>query len=83
MIFWRIWKLGGLLAALVFLATSASGETWHLAETDNFIVYSSGDMESARDNAILLERFDKLLRLRYRIPLTPSPNRLTVYLLDG
>ncbi len=69
-------------AAALFVSVPASAETWYRADTDNFIVYSTGRQDDLRDWAVKLERFDALLRLRYRIPSTPSPNRLTVYLLD-
>lgn len=73
------------LFAIFFMVASTgplSAETWHRADTDNFIIFSTGKSDDLRDRAIKLERFDALMRMRYRIPATPSPNRLIVYLLD-
>ncbi|WP_128893071.1 hypothetical protein [Erythrobacter sp. HKB08] len=70
-----------LAAALTLVAMPASAQEWYRADTDNFIILSSGSEENIREWALKLERFDALMRLRYRIPSDPSPNRLTVYVL--
>ena len=70
------------VALLLGWAEASSAETWHRADTDNFIVYSTGSRGDLMERATDLERFDALMRLRYRIPSTPSPNRPIVYLVD-
>ncbi|GAA4041640.1 tetratricopeptide repeat protein [Parerythrobacter jejuensis] len=70
------------VAAILCVSAPASAETWLRADTDNFILYSTGGEENLREWALKFERFDTLMRKRYRIPMDPSPNRLTIYLLD-
>ncbi|GEM_PF-404778 len=78
----RIYRLILAVAGLWLLAVApAQAETWRRADTDNFILLSTGGEENLREWALKFERFDALMRLRYRIPPTPSPNRLTIYIL--
>lgn len=73
---------GAVVLLATLLATPACGETWYRADTDNFIVLTTGSENDLRRRALDLERFDGLMRSLYRVPSDPSPNRLTVYLLD-
>ncbi len=80
-------RIANLRAVFAILALTgwvsvAHAETWYRADTDNFVVYSTGRESDLRQRALDLERFDALMRLRYRIPSTPSPNRAIVYLVD-
>lgn len=68
-------------ALLIALPSPASADRWYRADTDNFVLLSTGSEENLREWALKFERFDALMRLRYRIPMDPSPNRLTIYLL--
>ena len=70
-----------LIALAMLLAPSAGQAAWHEAKTANFIVYSDGSGQAARDFAEKLERFHYVLRLYHGLQGPPSPNRLRVFLL--
>ena len=71
-----------LIALALLLAPSAGAGAWHEARSANFIVYSDGSEQDARDFAAKLERFHYVLRLYHGIcSAAPSPNRLRVFLL--
>jgi tetratricopeptide (TPR) repeat protein len=68
------------VASLLFLATAARAE-WYEATSNNFIVYSQGSEQEARDFAAKLERFRFVLRSVRPIPQGQPVARLRVFLL--
>ncbi|HMG47634.1 MAG TPA: hypothetical protein VK614_09270 [Allosphingosinicella sp.] len=67
-------------ASLLFLATAARAE-WYEATSNNFIVYSQGSEQEARDFAAKLERFRFVLSTIRRIPEGRPSVKLRVFLL--
>ena len=61
---------------------SAQAETWHRADTANFVIFSSGKERELQRLAEKVERLDALLRMLYRIPAEPAEAKLTIYLFD-
>lgn len=72
------------LAALALLlsATTAQAE-WHQAISTNFIVYSQGSGDTAREYAAKLERFTYVLRTYHGIRTPPPSGRLRVFLFSN
>ena len=68
------------LVSLFFLATPASAE-WYEATSNNFIVYSQGSEQEARDFAAKLQRFHFVLSTVRRIPEGRASLKLRVFLL--
>jgi thioredoxin-like negative regulator of GroEL len=68
-----------VLASALF-ASGANAE-WRKAESANFVVYSTASEARLRERILLLEDFDRLLRLLVAGEQAPSPNRLHVYVL--
>ena len=71
--------MGAVLLAL-FWTSAAAEAAWRRAETDHFILYGEIDDDRLREQAIVLEEFDRLLRLLTHVDAPPSPNKLAVYL---
>lgn len=75
------------MIALVVLAASlgatAARAEWHQATSANFIVYSQGSAEDARDFAAKLERFHYVLRTFHRISAPTVSVKLRVFLLSS
>ena len=72
-----------LLIALALFLPSAAQAQWHEATSNNFIVFSQGSEQDARDFAAKLERFHYVLRTFHRINAAQSPNKLRVFLLSS
>jgi hypothetical protein len=53
--------------------------SWRRAETEHFIFYSDGSEKSLREDAVKLERFDRLMRQLTSINAETYPVKLTVY----
>ncbi|MGZ8348996.1 MAG: hypothetical protein ACXWU2_03115 [Allosphingosinicella sp.] len=70
-----------LLALLCLLLPSAAHAEWHEAASRNFIVFSEGSADDAREFAAKLERFHFALRTFHRVTAPPPANRLRVFLL--
>lgn len=69
-----------LAIPLMFLALPAHASTrWLRADTQHFIIYSTGDQAQLIQFATEVERFDNLLRLLFPPKADPSPQRLTIY----
>jgi len=68
---------------LVFLTAAApvAAQTWHRADTSNFILYSDGSASKLEEFATELEMFDALFRQYFGLSIEAPPNRLTIYLL--
>jgi tetratricopeptide (TPR) repeat protein len=71
-----------LIAAGLFFSTAAHAE-WREATSANFIVYSDGSEQQARDFAAKLERFHFVLRTFHRVTANQSPIKLRVFLLPS
>jgi hypothetical protein len=69
-----------ILLALGVTATAASAE-WRRAESPNFVVFSTNSEERLRERTLLLEDFDRLLRLLVAGEGEPSVNPLHVYVI--
>lgn len=70
-----------ILLALMALQAPANAQTWHRADTANFILYSDGSLTKLEEFATELEMFDALFRQNFNLSTEPPPNRLTIYLL--
>jgi len=68
------------LALLALLAAPAEAE-WLRAESPNFVVYSEGSRSRLRERVLLLEDFDRLLRM-LASEQAPAP-KLHVYIVGG
>ena len=77
-----MWRIVAGLAAL-FLTTTPAHAEWLRAESGNFIVYGEITRGRLRERVLLLEEFDRLLRVLTGTTEPPSPNKLTVYLVHG
>jgi len=75
---WR--ALAALLSLLLFGAAPARAE-WRRAESPNFILYGNASESQLRERILLLEDFDRLLRLVTSINTPPTGNKLNIYLL--
>lgn len=71
-----------LVAAGLLLAAPAQAE-WYEATSSNFIVYSQGSEQDARDFAAKLERFNHVLRVYHRVTAPPAANKLRVFLMSS
>ncbi|HYJ51740.1 MAG TPA: hypothetical protein VEW04_01070 [Allosphingosinicella sp.] len=69
-----------LIAFGLFFSTAAQAE-WFEATSRNFIVYSEGSEQDARDFAAKLERFNYVLRAYHHVTAPPAPNKLRVFLM--
>jgi len=69
-----------LIAFGLFFSTAAQAE-WYEATSRNFIVYSEGNEQDARDFAAKLERFNFVLRAYHHVTAPPAPNKLRVFLM--
>ena len=72
-----------LLLLLCLLIPTASYADWHEARSPNFIVYSQGSAEDAREFALKLERFDFVLRTAHKVSAPPAPHPLRVFLMQS
>jgi tetratricopeptide (TPR) repeat protein len=70
-----------LLIGASLLCSSAAHAEWHEATSANFIVYSEGSEQQARDFAAKLERFHFVLRTFHHVAAHQSPVKLRVFLL--
>lgn len=70
--------LAMLLMALVFVSPVRA--EWHKVRSPNFIIYSEAKPEQTILFARKLERFDSFLRSRFKLPNTPAPFPLTIFL---
>lgn len=71
-----------LLAAVAFMATPVSAQTWLRAESEHFVAYSDGGERALRDFVTKLERFDQILRLRFGVAADkPTLRKLPIFLV--
>lgn len=70
-----------LLAVLLALIASPALAEWHRAESRNFIIYGEMPADALRAEALRLESFDRLLRLRLGVTTQERQVPLTIYLL--
>ena len=71
-----------LLLTCILFSSPAHAE-WREAKTPHFLIYSSGTEQSLRDFSIKVERFDTVLRDRFRITDEDSSQRLMIFLLSS
>jgi len=71
-----------LFVAALLVAAPANAE-WYMATSTNFIVYSEGSEQDAREIAAKLERFNFVLRAYHRVTAPGAPNKLRVFLMAG
>lgn len=60
---------------------SPASAAWKEAATPHFLIYSEGSDKTLRDFAIKVERFDSLLRARYKFVGEEPSTRLTIFVL--
>jgi hypothetical protein len=70
-----------ILGVLALLFATSAHATWYEATSNNFIVYSQGSEQEARDFAAQIERFRFVLRTFRPIPQDQPAARLRVFLL--
>jgi tetratricopeptide (TPR) repeat protein len=73
-----------LLTLTLLVAPITAHADWYEASTAHFVVYSEQRPETLKTFATNLERFDKAVRVRFRLPDEPvgKANRVTVYVVD-
>jgi hypothetical protein len=71
------------LAVLAVLASAPSHADWLRAESPNFVVYSKESESRLREQVVLLEDFDRLLRIVTTAGREPAVNKLHVYVVRG
>ena len=71
------------LAPLLALHAAPAQAEWLRAESDSFVVYSSGSLERLRERTAMLEEFDQLLRALTATRSEPAPRKLVVYLVPN
>lgn len=71
------------LAVLVVLGPTPTYADWLRAESPNFVVYSRESEAKLREQVLLLEDFDRLLRAFTTAGREPTPNKLHVYVVRG
>lgn len=69
------------LAAVAIFTASAAQADWHKASSANFTIYADLPETQLRREVLVLEGFDRLLRLRFGVASTERQYPLTIYLL--
>lgn len=77
---WR--ALAALILLFLFGAAPARAE-WRRAESPNFILYGNASESALRERVLLLEDFDRLLRVVTSVNVPPTGNKLHIYLVSG
>jgi hypothetical protein len=72
-----------LLVALALLLPTAARAEWREAISTNFVVYTEGSEESAREFAARLERFNYVLRTFHNVREPAQVPRFRVFLLEN
>ena len=70
-----------LLALLLAVVPASAEAGWSVAKSDHFVVYTQRGETSARDAAERLEKFQIALRFMTGTTETPSPARISVFLV--
>src|ERR1044072_2832187 len=79
-------RMFGFLAGVVFaflLGAARARAEWRRAETPNFVLYGNIPEARLRERILLLEDFDRLMRVATSGAGPPAGNTLNVYILDG
>src|ERR1044072_2452457 len=79
-------RMFGFLAGLVFaflLGAAPARAEWRRAESPNFVLYGNIPEARLRERILLLEDFDRLMRVATSVAAPPAVNKLNVYILDG
>jgi len=77
-----MWRMVAGAIALVFFGAAPGKAEWRRAESPNFIVYSQAGEARLRQQAELLEDYDRLLRmLTGAAGAPPAANKLQVYIV--
>ncbi|TMJ19685.1 MAG: hypothetical protein E6G92_07910 [Alphaproteobacteria bacterium] len=71
-----------LIAVGLFFSTAAQAE-WREATSNNFVVYTEGTEQEARDFAAKLEKFNYVLRRYHNVREPAQVPRFRVFLLDS
>jgi Flp pilus assembly protein TadD len=71
-----------LSLALLFAAAPARAE-WRRAESPHFVVYSEESEARLRERILLLEDYDRLLRILTTVEGDTAPTKLNVYIVSG
>ncbi len=72
-----------LLVCLAFFISAPAYAEWREASSPNFIVYSEGSEQDARDFAERLEKFRFVLRTFHNVTAAPPPGKLRVFLFPS
>lgn len=71
----------GMASVFLLLVSGPANGAWRRAETDHFILYGEIEEGRLREQAVVLEEFDRLLRLLTGVDAASPPNKLPVYLV--
>lgn len=82
MIKFRFLLAATLALLLQALLPNTAYARWLRAESRHFIIYSEGSEKDLRNSVARLERFDALLRLKFRFNEGPSTIKLPIYLVS-
>ncbi|HYJ53272.1 MAG TPA: hypothetical protein VEW04_08870, partial [Allosphingosinicella sp.] len=71
------------LVGLLLAGTGPAQAEWRRAESPNFVLYGTISEARLRERILLLEDFDRLMRLVTNVSVPPAPNKLHVYIVEG
>lgn len=75
-------RIAGALILLLAWTGAARAE-WRRAESPNFVLYGAMSEARIRERILLLEEFDRLLRMATSVSAPPAPSKLHVYFVGG
>ncbi|MEA3043326.1 MAG: hypothetical protein QOH47_1164 [Sphingomonadales bacterium] len=78
----KLWKAAAGLILSFLLAAAPAGAEWRRAESPNFVLYGNAPESQLRARILLLEDFDRLLRMLASGEQAPAP-KLHVYIVSG
>ena len=78
----RLLRMAALVILGLFAAAPASAE-WRRAESPHFIVYSDISEARLREHVLLLENFDRLLRLMTSAGREAARTKLQIYIVEN
>ena len=76
-----LWRAIAALILLVLFGAAPARAEWRRAESPNFILYGDASESQLRARVLLLEDFDRLLRVITSVNTPPTGSKLHIYLL--
>lgn len=76
-----LWRSLAVLILLSLFGAAPARAEWRRADSPNFILHGNASESQLRERILLLEDFDRLLRVVTSIDTPPTGNKLHIYLL--